>query len=381
MTRPRSILVAGGGLGGLAAAVALRRAGMEVVVCERAGVLREVGSGLSVWPNATGALDAIGLLDAARARGAALDHLELRTWRGRLLSRSRLARGSRYPAICIHRADLLAVLKDGVPDECVRLGHELESFEEGDAEVRARFTSGALLRADALVGADGIRSRVRAALLGDGEPDYRGYHAWRGVAPCAHPGTDRATCIEFWGRGRRFGMEPMTGERTFWYATRNAPRGTLGDPSGWKDELRATFHGWPRAVTGLIEATPAEALLKHDIEDRPVRRHCGRGRVTLLGDAAHLTTPNLGQGACLALEDAAVLARCLAAEPDLAAAFRRYESGRYRRARFIVAESRRIGWIGQIEGRTSAALRDAFMWALPRFVNERQHRKCFAFRA
>ncbi len=358
------------------------------MVCERAGVLREVGSGLSVWPNATGALDAIGMLDAARARGAALEHVELRTWRGRLLSRSRLARGSRYPAICIHRADLLAVLKDAVPDECVRLGHELESFEQGGARVRASVkpggpgcTDGAVLSADALVGADGIRSRVRALLLGDGEPDYRGYHAWRGVAPCAHPGTDRGTCVEFWGRGRRFGMEPMTGERTFWYATRNAPRGMLGNPSDWKDELRATFHGWPLAVTDLIEATPAEALLKHDIEDRPVRRQYGRGRVTLLGDAAHLTTPNLGQGACLALEDAAVLARCLAAEPDVAAAFRRYESGRYRRARFIVAESRRIGWIGQIEGRTSAVLRDAFIWALPRFVNERHHRKCFAFRA
>ncbi len=372
------VLIAGGGLGGLTAAIALRRAGLDVLVFEKAPELREIGSGLSVWPNATRALDRLGLLEPVLAVSHELRLLQLRTSRGRVISRAAVDRGE-HPSVCVHRAELLSVLKERVPGECVRVSHELETFEDNGSRVTAHFTGGVAAEGDALVGADGVRSRARAILLGDREPVYRGYHAWRGVAPCAHPEHDRSAAIEFWGRGRRFGMEPMTQSRTFWYATRNAPAGSLGESSSWKDEVREAFRGWASPVPDVIEATPPEAIVKHPIEDRPVRRRFGSGRVTLLGDAAHLTTPNLGQGACLAVEDAVVLAGCLVAAGDVPQALRRYESGRYRRARYIVAESRRIGWIGQLEGLLSVAVRDAALRALPQRLNEGAHRRYFAF--
>jgi len=377
MVAPRRILIAGGGLGGLAAAVALRQAGMEVVVCEKGPELREIGSGLSVWPNATRALKEMGLLEATLERSAVLEGFELRSARGAVLSGVSFTRPGRPPALCIHRADLLAVLKEAVPPECVRVGHELESFEDDGAQLRARFGNGASIEGDALVGADGIRSRARELILGDGEPDYRGYHAWRGIAPVCHPGR-RGMGTEFWGRGRRFGIEPMAGGRAFWYATQNSSRAALGNRLAWKDEVRQAFAGWAREVTELIEATSQDAILKHDIEDRPVLRRFGRGRATLLGDAAHLTTPNLGQGACLAIEDAVVLAGVLKGCADVERALREYESKRYKRARFVVTESRRIGWMGQFEGRLTAALRDVMLRAIPRVMNEWQHQRYFS---
>lgn len=190
-----------------------------------------------------------------------------------------------------------------------------------------------------------------------------------------------ATTIEFWGYGKRFGVAPMGHGRIFWYATANAPEGTLGEQARWKDELRNAFQGWHSPIPELIEATDEEAILKHEMVDRPPLHRWGKGRVTLLGDAAHLTSPNLGQGACLAMEDAAVLARCLAEDEDAPKMLREYESSRRARAAFIIRESRRLGQLGQLENRLAVALRTFVLIMSPKILSEMRHRLYYSFKA
>ncbi len=380
MGESREILIAGGGLGGLAAAIALRQKGFQVAVFEKSSELREVGAGLSVWPNATRVLARLGLLEQTLRHSQILKCLRLQTWKGKVLAEVRCVGECETPTICIHRADLLAILSEKIPTECIHLGEKLETFEQNETEVVARFASGKTAQGRALIGADGIHSTVRRLVLGQSRPIYRGYHAWRGVARFLPKTFPLTMAAETWGRGLRFGMAPMGSGQTYWYATANAPEGALGNPSGWKNELREAFGAWASPIPELIEASEPDSILKHDMVDRRAVRRWGRGRVTLLGDAAHLTTPNLGQGACMALEDAAVLADCLGENrEDLPAPLRRYESQRYARAAFIIRESRRIGQLGQLENSWAVALRTTFLRMIPGFLNERRHRLYFSY--
>ena len=375
------IIIAGGGIGGLAAGVALRQKGFDVLVIEQAEELREIGAGLSVWPNATRVLNHLGLLGEALRRSEVLRRLQMRTWRGEIVSEIKTIAAYETPSICIHRADLLSILKERLPDECVLLGERVEAFGQRDESVIARCSSGREVEGHALIGADGINSMVRAQLLGPSKPVYRGYWSWRGIAQYTLPEEYSQAASETWGHGRRFGVEPMGRGRVFWYATANAPEGTLGEQPGWKGELRKRFEEWHSPIPELIEATAREAVLKHETVDRPPVRRWGEGRVTLLGDAAHPTTPNLGQGACMALEDAAVLAKCLTLDGGMDARLRRYESLRFKRTGLITRDSKRVGQVGQMENPLVVAIRTIGVKLMPAAFMEMRHRLYYSFDA
>lgn len=375
------IIIVGGGIGGLATAIALRQRGCEVAVFEQAQELREIGAGLSVWPNATLVLSQFGLLPEVLNRSEVLERLQLRTWKGELLSDIKTVADFKTPSVCIHRADLLSILAEQIPQRCVHLGERFETFEERGEVVIASFSSGRKIEGRALIGADGLNSTVRARILGPSKPIYRGYWACRGIADFSLAKQYSHTAIETWGSGQRFGIEPMGRGRVFWYATANAPEGQLGDQSGWKDELREKFRQWPRPIPEVIEATKRQAILKHEIVDRQPVRPWGEGRVTLLGDAAHPTTPNLGQGACMAIEDALVLAQCLTRKGEIEARLRKYESLRFKRTEYITRESRRAGRIGQMENALAVTLRSIWLKTLPTFLVDMIHRSYYAFEA
>lgn len=375
------VIIAGGGIGGLAAGVALRQKGFDVAVLEQAGELREIGAGLSVWPNATRVLNNLGLLGEVLRRSEVLKRLQMKTWRGELVSEIRTIAAYETPSICIHRADLLSILREQLPDDCIHLGERVEAFEQRDEIVIAKCSSGREVEGHLLIGADGINSMVRAQLLGPSKPVYRGYWSWRGIAQYTLPKEYSHTASETWGHGQRFGIEPMGRGRVFWYATANAPEGKLGEQSGWKKELQEKFKQWHSPIPELIEATASEAVLKHETIDRPPVRRWGKGRVTLLGDAAHPTTPNLGQGACMALEDAVVLAKCLAGDGEIAESLRRYESLRFKRTEMITLDSKRVGQVGQMENPFVVALRTIGVKLMPSAFMERRHRLYYSFDA
>jgi 2-polyprenyl-6-methoxyphenol hydroxylase-like FAD-dependent oxidoreductase len=361
MTR---ILIVGGGIGGLCAALALRREGFEPEVFEQAPALLEVGAAIAVWPNAMRVLKKLGVGDAVRARGGLLEDARWLDRSGELFKQFELPGGD-VTGVALHRADLQGALLRALPPESVRLGKTFESFEPAGDEVRVRFAGGEVVACDVLIGADGLHSRVRAQLLGDGEPVYRGYTVWRGIARLEHPALAPRTASEIYGRGKRFGIGSVGMGRTGWWATASEPESAAELPSEHQKKLLALFGGWQSPVTELIEATPSETILRNSTYDRPRAARWGEGRATLLGDAAHPMTPNFGQGGCMAIEDAAVLARSLAKYVDVGDALRAYESHRRARASRVVGYSLRYGAIGQWQGAAAVRLRAALLSNIP----------------
>jgi len=323
-TISRKAIIIGGGIGGLATAIALKQVGVTVDVFERVTELREVGAGLSLWANAIKALDALGLGTEIRAMALPESGGGIRTPDGRLLmhlTNAQLAAQFGELSIMVHRAELHELLRQHVGQE-IRLGMACVGVQPDGHGVIATFHNGEQVRGDLLIGADGIRSIVRDQLHGQQQPTYAGYTAWRGVVSFDHV---RLLTGETWGRGARFGQIPMKGGRVYWFAAHNAPPDQQSN-DGEKAELLRIFGDWHAPIRTLIEVTPEADILHNDIYDRPPLRWWGRDRITLLGDAAHPMTPNLGQGACQALEDALVLAKELQANADIPTALRAYEA-------------------------------------------------------
>jgi len=339
------VLIIGGGIGGMTAAVALRRREIEVEVYERAAALTEVGAGVSLWPNALKALYQLGLKERLEALSFVAETGALRSAEGAVLSRTSAREFvSRFgmAVTVFHRAELLDALVTAARGIPIHLSHELETFEHDANGVTVQFSNGVRARGDLLVGADGLRSTVRSRLGVPGVLRYSGYSAWRGIAPFE---TADLMAGETLGCGRRFGLVPITGNRVYWYAADNVAEGEREPAPAAKARLTDMFARWHSPIPAVIAATETSTILRNDILDRDPAAWWGKGRVTLLGDAAHPMAPNLGQGSCQAIEDALVLARSIAqgdGEPSL----RRYEACRIPRTASIVKASRRIGqWL------------------------------------
>jgi 2-polyprenyl-6-methoxyphenol hydroxylase-like FAD-dependent oxidoreductase len=202
---------------------------------------------------------------------------------------------------------------------------------------------------------------VREQLLGPSLPRYAGSTCYRGVTTFKHPALRPGLMVEMEGAGLRFGMMHLTGERVYWFAAVKAPPAGVDPADGRRAEVLRRFRGWAEPVEALVQATEEAAILRNDLYDREPVPRWGEGRVTLLGDAAHPTTPNQGQGACLAIEDAVVLGRCLKDEPDLAAGLRRYEMERLDRTARIVKESWLTGVVAGWDNPLVVGLRDMLM--------------------
>ncbi|UQU62156.1 FAD-dependent monooxygenase [Couchioplanes caeruleus] len=363
----RSAVVVGGGVGGLAAAVALHRAGWAVAVYERAPALEPIGAGLILWPNAVRALHALGLGDGLRSRAPALSGSGVRRPDGRWLSRTRGDQViSRYggPQLAIVRADLTQLLASALPPGCLRLNATVTDVDAGGPDRRAAVHCGdRLIAADLVVAADGVNSRIRRALWPAQPPaEYCGYAAWRAMVRTRAVGTGAAS--ETWGRAERFGVVPVGPDQVYVYATANAPART--PRADELSDLRTRFGRWHDPIPALLAAITPGDLLRHDIlAVRPSLRRLHRGRVALLGDAAHAMEPNLGQGAGLAIEDAVVLAHAMAGDSAATAGPARYDRARVGRVTRLARQSRLLGRLTQSPSATVAALRDTAVRLVP----------------
>jgi 2-polyprenyl-6-methoxyphenol hydroxylase-like FAD-dependent oxidoreductase len=360
----RTAIIAGGGIGGLATAVALGRRGWRVEVLERAPAIGDVGAGLSLWPNGVRALDALGL--GARVRENAMPETVggLRDRSGRWLLRSDSAELERRygPVVMIHRARLLDLLREAVPPGALRLGAEVSGVRDDGTRVEVAY-GGGVSRAGLLVGADGIRSAVRRAVWpGAPGPRYAGYTAWRLVVGPPEGGMSAGG--ETWGRGERVGVVPLAGGEVYLFAVANAPEGERS-ADGEAAELRRRFGGWHDPIPSLLDAISEVAVLRGDIYDLPPLESYVSGRVALLGDAAHAMTPDQGQGANQALEDAVTLAALLDADPSVPSALAAYDRERRPRTQTIARRSRRTGAVAQWSSAPAVAVRDRLLRLVP----------------
>jgi 2-polyprenyl-6-methoxyphenol hydroxylase-like FAD-dependent oxidoreductase len=315
-------------------------------------------------PNALRAIKKLGLTSVLEAMGPPIYAGCITTWRGEILAdlraEKRLQNLGTFTAV-VHRAELLTILLDTLGKQRVHLAEACTGFTQDETGVWAHFADGRAVHGDLLIGADGIHSVIRAQLFGFSKPKYRGYTAWRGVASIAGAGLT----IMAWGKGSQFGVVPMSHQRAYWFAQRNAPEGVQEKPCGRKSEVLELFHDWHDPIPAVIEATDEKHILRNDIYQSPLLRHWSHGRVTLLGDAAHAMTPNLGQGACQAVEDAVVLADCLKAEQNVTSALQLYERRRLKRANRVAWLSGVMGPGVQIENPRLADIRDTLIRSIP----------------
>ncbi len=360
----------------MATAAALHGFGIRATVYERAPRLKEAGAGMMLWPNATRVLKSLGLLEDVAARSGPTTHFLVRASCGKILMNIALGKFD-VPAMCTRRSDLLASLLSVLRCERIRLGRELTHLEQSGLCVRAHFADGSVEEHDAVIGADGIRSRVRAPMFGISDPVYHGYTVWRGVAAYAGRAMRHGYNSETWGHGSRFGILDIGQGRFTWYATANVPEREGASPGERRSELLGRFAGWHEPIPALIEST--EFILENGAYDLPPMPHWTVGRVTLLGDAAHPCTPNLGQGGGMALEDALVLAKCVSSECSIDSALRRYETLRRRRTRHIQHRSLWMGHIGQWQNPTVVAGRRAVTNLLPAALFEHNLRRVYSY--
>jgi len=388
-------IVVGAGIGGLAVARGLLARGWDVVVYEQATSFRPVGAGITLASNAVRALDWLGVGDELREKSSAHGALGIRTPSGRWLLRTPVeALEARFgvPSFALHRATLHQILARGIPKAAIRTGHHVTTVRDG-ARPTVTFVGPdgpGEDEADLVVAADGIDSRIRAAIFpGHPAPVYAGYIAWRGIvsADDAPAGSRDFGATETWGRGMRFGIVPLGDGQVYWFAVLTAPAGSHREDT--LDDLLDLYRDWHDPIPALIRATRPESLLLHDIRylATPLPTY-HRGRVVLLGDAAHAMTPDLGQGGCQALEDAVTLCAVLgcvddvatsptrspatpaAAAPlrapeDIAAALAAYDRARLARTRMVMRASARMGRVAQARYPVAAAARDALLMLVP----------------
>lgn len=377
----KKIIIIGGGIGGLCTAIALQQYGFDVKVYEKVRKLGEVGAGLTLWSNAIKVLRKLGIADAVINTGSKLKRSQIRADNGETLFDARADElESKYgePAVAIHRADLHEILINALKPNTLRLDMNCARFEQNENIVTVHFENGESDSADVLVGADGIHSVVRKQMFPEVQLRYSGYTAWRGVVETENEAALGLTS-ESWGMGARFGIVRVDKNRIYWFATNNQPLGEKATGEQKKSKLLGIFNKWHKPIEHLLDSTPAESILQNDICDITPFASWTKGRVTLLGDAAHPTTPNMGQGACMAIESAYVLARALNEESDYRSALKRYENERHERTAWITNTSWLIGKSGQVEHPLLIGLRNFIVKITPTGAMQRNLHQAAGF--
>jgi 2-polyprenyl-6-methoxyphenol hydroxylase-like FAD-dependent oxidoreductase len=371
----RKATVVGAGIGGLTTALALERAGWQVDVYEQAPEIGPVGAGVGIAPNAVKALTRLGLGADLREHGQRQDGLEIRARTGRRLAHlPGDSIESRYgaPFYGLHRAELHRLLLRRLTSATLHTGHhavdvdtDTVTFETSAGSVSAT--------ADLVVVADGVNSHLRAALFPSYPgPDYAGYTVWRGLVPAGSLDVP-AVLSETWGRGARFGVAVLGEGQVYWFACENMRE--HAEPEHRLDLLAERFRDWHEPIPQLIAATAENTLLRHDVYYlRAPLPAFFRGRVALLGDAAHAVTPDIGQGACLAIEDAVVLASTMDN-----GGLRAYDAIRRPRTEGMARFSGRLATVLQTSNRAAIGIRDMVAVAAPSSLLTRAAGAAFAW--
>jgi len=373
MGHKKQIAIIGGGIAALTFARCLTTQEYDIHLFEKKEYFEEVGAAISIFPNALCVMDELRLFKEILDSSGQIRTVYLKTSKGKILSESQPK--SDYPVICIHRAELHGILFKNI-DAKLYNNYCLKKISYLDnGQISIEFENGENKIVDAVVGADGTNSEVRKHIINDGLPIFRGYNIWRGVVKTNF---EIGYGSETYGKGQRVGIVPIKDGVYGWWATSNENYMQDDSPEGTKEKLSRLFGDWHFPIPELIENT--KTILKNSITDRKPHKGWTKGNVTLLGDAAHPTTPNLGQGGCMAIEGAYILARSIQKYGLTDKSFERYEELQFPRSENIVNESLKFGRMGQLTNPILGGLRNFAMWAIPPWVTIKMISKYFSYR-
>jgi 2-polyprenyl-6-methoxyphenol hydroxylase-like FAD-dependent oxidoreductase len=374
----KRITIAGAGIAGLTTAITLNKIGIQTTIYEAAPSIRAVGAGLVLGANAMMAFDRLDIKEEVMQRGKILTRFSIYDDRGYLINKINSIKMEQQYGVnnfAIHRAALHQLLASKLDINTIVTNKRITGFKKEQDGTTIQFQDSTTLYNDALIAADGIHSLIRGQLLPSVKPRFAGYTCWRAVVNNTDLQLNESS--ETWGTKGRFGIVPLAGNKVYWFACINA----APDEERFKHfrvkDLLNHFSHFHQPIPSILEATKDEDLLWNDIIDlKPINKYAF-GNILLIGDAAHATTPNLGQGACQAIEDAVVLANAFKETKTVEAAFALFETKRLKKTHFITNTSWRIGKVAQIENKFLAQLRNMIFHNLPASINEKQFKKVY----
>lgn len=372
------LTIVGGGIAGLTAAIALRQIGIDTGIFESAVEIKAIGAGLGLGANAIRAFGKLGFKEEIIKLGRLLPAFTIYDESGKIITKTdSLASSQKFGEdnFTIHRAELHKFLLSQIDESQVHINKRVTDFIQEKDSVTVKFEDGSEHKTKYLLAADGIHSVFRKKLLPASVPRYAGYTCWRAVVD--NSGLNINESSEIWGKGRRFGIVPLSNDKMYWFACINAKQNDKKMNDFRISDLQKHFGNFPSPVSEILKITKDESLIQNDIADiKPVNRFAF-GNIVLIGDAAHATTPNLGQGACQAIEDAVILADEINTTGNIKTAFRIFEERRMKRTKYIINTSRRIGKIAQIENGILASFRNYLFRKLPASVSAKQLEKLY----
>ena len=346
--RKTRVIIAGGGIGGLSMAIALDKIGLDYMILERSQKISDVGAGIVIGSNGVNCLKELDVKNAFEEKAAPINAFHFQDQRSKILTKVDISDfNEQFGATMsvIRRTDLINILLQSVNSDKILLNSEVQSFFKDSQGIILNLNSGKIIRGDLLIGADGLRSVIRKGLPNYRKPRYSGYTCWRGIVTMPHEVITKGIGISGIGSGNQFGLLPLKENQVYWFVAKIEK----SDKSKALnlDSLKGVISNYSKNIRDIIEKTSPNAIIRNDIFDLVPKKFWGNPYCTLIGDAAHAATPNLGQGASTALEDSIELAHSLLHCPNMEQALKNFEKRRYNRTTDIIKTSRLIGKVYQ----------------------------------
>jgi 2-polyprenyl-6-methoxyphenol hydroxylase-like FAD-dependent oxidoreductase len=372
----KKFAIVGAGIGGLTLAIAMQRKGFDVTVYEGAPEIKAIGAGITLAANAVKGLMEVGIADEVLQAGKALKGMFIKDEKGNILTHADSEKLSAKLGIInsfsIHRADLHRILLAQLAPGTVHLNKLCIDVIQNSDTVALHFRDGTQAIANYVIACDGIHSVIRKKFLPESNPRYAGYTCWRAVISDIPLGVNMDETIETWGAGSRFGIVPLPDNRIYWFACINSKPNDPVMRNFQIPSLLVYFSKFHSPVANVLKKTKNDQLIWSDIMDLKPLKKFAFGNILLMGDAAHATTPNMGQGACMAIEDAATLSNCLEQYLTAEEAFFNFERKRIERTTKIVNASRALGKVAHWENPVLTKLRNTMIRLTPSKVAENQ---------
>ncbi len=376
------VLIQGAGIGGLTLAIAMIRRGYTVRIVERARGLSEVGAGIWMAANPMQVFERLGFAEKITAAGWAIHRITLQDYNGDVLQASDLSAVAKlfgFETVALHRAVLQRILSEQLPSNVIAFGTEVKNVSQSADAVSVLLADGSSISAKILVGADGFYSQIRKLASLGGETRYSGSSSYRAIARRTHllfpePSHD---AYEIWGKGCRLGFSKINADDYYWYMTFDSDPDKSSSPIARRTHAESLFRKFFPKWTSLLENTQADEILQTDISDLKRLGAWSSGRIGLIGDAAHATTPNLGQGGAMAVEDAWSLTNAVENAGLNERAFELYEKRRRAKVDWTVSTSWDIGRICHLRNPLLRSLRNVALRRMVSSGGEKEIRKLY----